>query len=91
METPDVRQRSMPAAAHGLDINLFACPYFLQPGDRRARGAARRMAYWRESLFATMARNADSVADVLPSARSNCVVGARDAGSRALGRPRFRR
>jgi len=57
---------------HGLDINLFAVSYFL---SREIvvprRGAA--MAYWRESLFATMSRNAGNVADFfrLPA---NCVI-----------------
>jgi KUP system potassium uptake protein len=72
MEAPDVPAALEACRAHGLDINLFAVSYFL---SREIvvprRGAA--MAYWRESLFATMARNADSVAEFfrLPA---NCVV-----------------
>jgi KUP system potassium uptake protein len=72
METPDVPAALGAGGVHGLDINLFAVSYFL---SREIvvprRGAA--MAYWRESLFATMARNADSVAEFfrLPA---NCVV-----------------
>jgi KUP system potassium uptake protein len=72
METPDVPAALGACGVHGLDINLFAVSYFL---SREIvvprRGAA--MAYWRESLFATMARNADSVAEFfrLPA---NCVV-----------------
>ena len=72
METPDIPAALEACRPLGLDINLFAVSYFLS----RAvvvprRGAA--MTYWRESLFAAMARNAGSVADFfrLPE---NCVV-----------------
>ena len=72
METPDIPAALALCREHGLDINLFAVSYFL---SREIvvprRGAA--MAYWRESLFATMSRNAGNVADFfrLPS---NCVI-----------------
>jgi len=72
METPDIPAALDACRGHGLEINLFAVSYFLS----RAiviphRGAS--MARWRESLFATMARNAGSVAEFfqLPP---NCVV-----------------
>ena len=72
MDAPDIPAALAACADHGLEINLFAVSYFLsreilvpQRGDA--------MSYWRESLFATMARNAGSVADFfrLPA---NCVV-----------------
>ena len=72
MEAPDIPDALAACAAHGLDINLFAASYFLSREILvPRRGAA--MAYWRESLFATMARNAGSVAEFfrLPP---NCVV-----------------
>jgi KUP system potassium uptake protein len=72
METPDVPAALEACRAHGLDINLFAVSYFLSREILvPRRGAA--MAYWRESLFAAMARNAGSVAEFfrLPA---NCVV-----------------
>jgi KUP system potassium uptake protein len=67
METPDIPAALDACRGHGLDINLFAVSYFLS----RAiiiphRGAS--MARWRESLFATMARNAGSVAEFFPPA-----------------------
>ncbi|MEO6746616.1 MAG: potassium transporter Kup [Caldimonas sp.] len=72
METPDIPAALDACRGHELEINLFAVSYFLS----RAiviphRGAS--MARWRESLFATMARNAGSVAEFfqLPP---NCVV-----------------
>ena len=72
METPDIPSALAACGEHGLEINLFAVSYFL---SREIvvprRGAA--MAYWRESLFAAMSRNAGSVAEFfrLPA---NCVV-----------------
>jgi len=72
METPDVPAALDACRAHGLEINLFAVSYFLTRAVVVPRhGAA--MAYWREALFAAMARNAGSVADFfrLPA---NCVV-----------------
>jgi KUP system potassium uptake protein len=72
MEPPDIPAALAACAAQGLDINLFSVSYFL---SREIivprRGAA--MTYWRESLFAAMARNAGSVAEFfcLPA---NCVV-----------------
>ena len=72
METPDVPAALAACREHGLDINLFAVSYFLSREILvPRRGAA--MAYWRETLFATMARNAGSVAEFfrLPA---NCVV-----------------
>jgi KUP system potassium uptake protein len=72
MESPDMPAALAACREHGLDINLFAVSYFL---SREIvvprRGAA--MAYWREALFAAMARNAGSVAEFfrLPA---NCVV-----------------
>ena len=72
MESPDMPAALAACREHGLDINLFAVSYFL---SREIvvprRGAA--MAYWRDALFAAMARNAGSVAEFfrLPA---NCVV-----------------
>ena len=72
MEPPDIPAALAACAAQGLDINLFSVSYFL---SREIivprRGAA--MTYWRESVFAAMARNAGSVAEFfcLPA---NCVV-----------------
>ncbi|MEO6897303.1 MAG: potassium transporter Kup [Caldimonas sp.] len=72
MEPPDIPAALAACAGQGLDINLFSVSYFL---SREIivprRGAA--MTYWRESLFAAMARNAGSVAEFfcLPA---NCVV-----------------
>ena len=72
METPDIPAALGLCRDEGLDVNLFAVSYFL---SREVlvprRGAA--MAYWRESLFGAMSRNAGSVADFfrLPA---NCVV-----------------
>ena len=63
METPDV-PAALDACARrtASTINLFAVSYFLSREiivPRRGAG----MAYWRESLFAAMARNAGSVAE----------------------------
>jgi len=72
METPDIPAALDACRGHGLEINLFAVSYFLSREILvPRRGAA--MAYWREALFATMARNAGSVAEFfqLPP---NCVV-----------------
>ena len=72
MEAPDLPEALAACAAQGLEINLFAVSYFLSREILVPRhGAA--MAYWRESMFAAMARNAGSVADFfrLPA---NCVV-----------------
>ena len=72
LEAPDVPAALSACAGHGLDVNLFEVSYFLSREILvPRRGAA--MAYWRESLFAAMARNAGGVADFfrLPA---NCVV-----------------
>ncbi len=72
MEPPDIPAALAACTSQGLDINLFAVSYFLSRETLvPRRGAA--MPYWRESLFAAMARNAGSVAEFfcLPA---NCVV-----------------
>ena len=72
MEAPDVPVALEACRGHGLDINLFAVSYFLSRAIVIPRHGASR-ARWRESLFATMARDAGSVAEFfqLPP---NCVV-----------------
>ena len=62
METPDIPAALDACREHGLDINLFAVSYFLSRAIVVPRRGA-SMAHWRESLFATMARNAGSVAE----------------------------
>ncbi len=62
METPDVPAALDTCRGYGLDINLFAVSYFLSRAIVIPRRGA-SMAHWRESLFATMARNAGSVAE----------------------------
>ncbi|HET7867484.1 MAG TPA: potassium transporter Kup [Burkholderiaceae bacterium] len=72
MDEPDVPKALELCAGQGLPIDQGALSYFL---SREivvpTRGAG--MAHWREALFATMSRNAGSVADFfrLPH---NCVV-----------------
>jgi len=72
MDEPDIPKALELCAAQGLPIDQGAISYFL---SREivipARGAA--MAHWRVALFATMSRNAGSVAEFfrLPH---NCVV-----------------
>ncbi len=62
METPDVPQAMKLCAPHGLIVPAFETTWFLSretivPSDGHG------MALWRERLFATMNRNAGSVAD----------------------------
>jgi len=72
MDEPDIPRALALCAGQGLPIDQAATSYFL---SREivvpTRGAG--MAHWREALFATMSRNASSVADFfrLPH---NCVV-----------------
>ena len=72
MDEPDIPKALELCAEHGLPVDQGAISYFL---SREivvpTRGAG--MAHWREALFATMSRNAGSVADFfrLPH---NCVV-----------------
>jgi len=72
MDEPDIPKALELCAEHGLPVDQGAISYFL---SREivvpTRGAG--MSHWREALFATMSRNAGSVADFfrLPH---NCVV-----------------
>ncbi len=70
--TPDIPAALALCKPLGLDINLFETSYFLSRETVvPTRGAG--MAHWREAMFATMARNAGSVAEFfrLPN---NCVI-----------------
>ena len=70
--TPDIPQALELCKQHGLDINLFETSYFLSRETVvPTKGAG--MAHWREALFATMSRNAGTVAEFfrLPN---NCVI-----------------
>jgi KUP system potassium uptake protein len=70
--TPDIPQALELCRAHRLDINLFETSYFLSRETVvPTKGAG--MAHWRETLFATMSRNAGTVAEFfrLPN---NCVI-----------------
>ncbi|HJV62586.1 MAG TPA: potassium transporter Kup [Albitalea sp.] len=70
--TPDIPQALALCRAHGLDINLFETSYFLSR-ETVVPTPGTGMAHWREKLFATMSRNAGSVAEFfrLPN---NCVI-----------------
>ncbi|MBT9528232.1 MAG: potassium transporter Kup [Rhizobacter sp.] len=70
--TPDIPAALALCKPLGLDINLFETSYFLSRETVvPTRGAG--MAHWREAMFATMSRNAGSVAEFfrLPN---NCVI-----------------
>jgi KUP system potassium uptake protein len=70
--TPDIPQALALCRPLGLDINLFETSYFLSRETVvPTRGAG--MAHWREAMFATLSRNAGSVAEFfrLPN---NCVI-----------------
>ena len=72
MDEPDIPKALEHCPQHGLTIDHGAISYFL---SREivvpTRGAG--MAHWREALFATMSRNAGSVADFFKLPH-NCVV-----------------
>jgi len=72
MDEPDIPKALEHCSQHGLTIDHGAISYFL---SREivvpTRGAG--MAHWREALFATMSRNAGSVADFFKLPH-NCVV-----------------
>jgi KUP system potassium uptake protein len=72
MDEPDIPKALEQCSKQGLDIEQGAVSYFLSreivvptPGSG--------MAHWREALFATMSRNAGSVADFFKLPH-NCVV-----------------
>jgi KUP system potassium uptake protein len=70
--TPDIPKALALCKPLGLDINLFETSYFLSRETVvPTRGAG--MAHWREAMFATLSRNAGSVAEFfrLPN---NCVI-----------------
>ena len=70
--TPDIPAALALCKPLGLDINLFETSYFLSRETVvPTRGAG--MVHWREAMFATMSRNAGSVAEFfrLPN---NCVI-----------------
>ncbi len=70
--TPDIPKALELCKSHGLSINLFETSYFLSR-EIVVPGKGSGMAWWRETLFAVMSRNAGSVAGFfrLPN---NCVV-----------------
>jgi len=72
MDVPDIPKALEHCSQHGLAIDQGAISYFL---SREivvpTKGAG--MAHWREALFATMSRNAGSVADFFKLPH-NCVV-----------------
>jgi KUP system potassium uptake protein len=70
--TPDIPKALELCKSHGLPINLFETSYFLSR-EIVVPGKGSGMAWWRETLFAVMSRNAGSVAGFfrLPN---NCVV-----------------
>ena len=72
MESPDVPKALAACQADGLEIPAFGTSYFL---SRETVVPCRNggMAHWRESLFATMSRNAGSVASFF-SLPDNAVV-----------------
>jgi KUP system potassium uptake protein len=61
-DEPDVPRALLQCKSAGLNVNLFETSYFL---SRETVVASRDgcMAFWRESLFATLSRNAVSAAD----------------------------
>ena len=69
---PDIPNALELCRSHGLDINLFETSYFLSR-EIVVPTKGSGMAHWREALFATMSRNAGSVAEFfrLPN---NCVI-----------------
>ena len=72
MDEPDIPKALERCSQHGLAIDAGAISYFLSR-EIVVPTAGAGMAHWREALFATMSRNASSVADYfrLPH---NCVV-----------------
>ena len=72
MDQPDIPKALERCSQHGLAIDPGATSYFLSR-EIVVPTAGAGMAHWREALFATMSRNASSVADFfrLPH---NCVV-----------------
>jgi len=76
MDRPDVTASLELCKSHGLEFDLMQTTFFLSrasvvpaPGETRDGG----MAEWRESLFATMARNARTAADYY-NIPANCVI-----------------
>jgi KUP system potassium uptake protein len=62
MDTPDVPQAMKLCAAQGLVVPAFETTWFLSR-ETIVPSAGQGMALWRERCFATLARNAGSVAD----------------------------
>ena len=63
-DEPDVPQALLQCKSAGLNINLFETSYFLSR-ETVVASANGCMAPWRETLFATLSRNAASAADFL--------------------------
>jgi len=61
MNTPDVPRALQLAAAHGLQVPLFECSYFLS--RETVVPSTRGWGQWRERLFAAMSRNAGGVVE----------------------------
>ena len=76
MDRPDIAASLDLCKAHGLEFDLMQTTFFLSraivvPGA--APDEAGGMADWRESMFATMARNARTAADYY-NIPPNCVI-----------------
>jgi KUP system potassium uptake protein len=73
MNEPDVAASLQLAAAKGLAFDLMQTTFFLSRATVVPNGEQGGMAEWRESLFATMARNARTAADYY-NIPPNCVI-----------------
>jgi KUP system potassium uptake protein len=73
MNEPDVAASLELAAAKGLAFDLMQTTFFLSRATVVPNGEKGGMAKWRESLFATMARNARTAADYY-NIPPNCVI-----------------
>ncbi len=71
-DAPDIPKALGLCASHGLQVNQFEVSYFLSR-ETVVPTAGAGMAHWRETLFATMSRNAGSVVEFL-KLPDNCVV-----------------
>jgi KUP system potassium uptake protein len=74
MDRPDVAASLELAAAKGLVFDPMQTTFFLSRATVvPSAGGERGMAEWRESMFATMARNARTAADYY-NIPTNCVI-----------------
>ena len=73
MNEPDVAASLELAVAKGLAFDLMQTTFFLSRATVVPNGEKGGMAKWRESLFATMARNARTAADYY-NIPPNCVI-----------------